>query len=99
MMREAKPRPVSTTQKNAAASSTMMKTITEVIQVSLRLGHTILRAKRDALLGLWVSWQERREIQRARHTSPDELRSAMQRGNLLVWLWRRALALVGLGRR
>src|SRR5690606_21105592 len=38
------PRPVSTTQKKAAAISTMMKTITEVIQVSLRLGHTILRA-------------------------------------------------------
>lgn len=62
-------------------------------------GRTILRAKRDALFGLWASWRERRQIQRARHTSPDELRSAMQRGNLLVWLWRRALAVVGLGRR
>ena len=41
MMRDAKPRPVSTIQKKAAAISTMMKTITEVIQVSLRLGHTI----------------------------------------------------------
>src|SRR5215217_4297205 len=41
---EAKVRPASTTKKNTLATTTMMKTITEVIQVSLRLGHTILRA-------------------------------------------------------
>ena len=36
--------PESTIQKNSVAIRTMMKTITEVIQVSLRLGQTILRA-------------------------------------------------------
>src|SRR6478672_4382247 len=43
MKREAKVRPASTTKKKIEAITTMMKTITEVIQVSLRLGHTILR--------------------------------------------------------
>src|SRR5690606_33725653 len=43
MWRDANASPVSTTKKNTAAMVTMMKTITEVIQVSLRLGHTILR--------------------------------------------------------
>ena len=43
MKREANARPVSTRKKNTEAIATMMKTITEVIQVSLRLGHTILR--------------------------------------------------------
>ncbi len=44
MKRDAKPSPVSTIQKKAEAIRTMMKTITDVIQVSLRLGQTILRA-------------------------------------------------------
>ena len=54
MKREAKPRPVSTIQKKAEASTTMMKTITEVIQVSLRLGHTILRASARTWLKNWA---------------------------------------------
>src|SRR4051812_28074239 len=37
------PRPVSTSQKKIAATTTMMNTITEVIQVSLRLVQVILR--------------------------------------------------------
>ena len=38
------PRTLSTTTKNSAVSSTMMNTITEVIQVSWRLVQVILRA-------------------------------------------------------
>jgi GT2 family glycosyltransferase len=62
-------------------------------------GSTILRAKRDAVLGLWTTWRERRTLQAARRVAPDELRAAMQRGNLLVWAYRRALSAVGMGRR
>jgi len=40
----AKPMPPSTAVKNSEASTTMMKTITEVIQVSLRVVQVILRA-------------------------------------------------------
>ena len=62
-------------------------------------GGVILRAKRDAIRGLRLTWQERRRIQASRRVSTDTIRSAMQRGNLLVWAYRRVLELVGLGRR
>ena len=39
----AKPMPPSTAMKNSDATTTMMKTITEVIQVSLRVVQVILR--------------------------------------------------------
>ena len=51
---------LSTIQKKAAANSTMISTITEVIQVSLRLGHTILRPSARTWLKNWAG--ERRGL-------------------------------------
>lgn len=62
-------------------------------------GRTILRAKRDALVALWPTLKERWDIQARRRVPPDEVRAAMQRGNLFVWAYRRALGLLGLGPR
>lgn len=61
-------------------------------------GRTILRAKRDALWGLWPAIRERRQLQAGRRVPPDTVRSAMQRGSLMVWAWRRALEAVGIRR-
>lgn len=54
-------------------------------------GRTILRAKRDALLGLPATIAERRRIQRARRVSPGHVLQAMERGNLLTTMLRRTL--------
>ena len=62
-------------------------------------GRAILRAKRDALWGVWPSWRERRQIQAGRRVTADAIRSSMQRGTLLHWAFRRLLLGLGLGRR
>lgn len=62
-------------------------------------GRVIFRAKRDALRGLWTTWQERRKIQAERRVSPDAVRSAMQRGSIFVWAYRSVLGRLGLARR
>lgn len=51
-------------------------------------GRVILRAKRDALMGLLRVLRQRRPIQRCRTVSSWEIRRAMSRG-LLAVLWRR----------
>ena len=61
-------------------------------------GYTILRAKRDALWGLPTTWRERRALGARRQVTPEALLQRMQRGNLLVWAYRRVLAAVGLRR-
>ncbi len=61
-------------------------------------GAVILRAKWHALTGLLQTLRERRRIQAGRTVSPDAVRAAMQRGNLFVWVYRKALTLAGLRR-
>jgi GT2 family glycosyltransferase len=68
--------------------------------VFLRKGHgsVILRAKWHAIRGLVQTLRERRRIQAQRTVSPDAVLAAMQRGNLFLWAYRRALHAVGLRR-
>lgn len=61
-------------------------------------GSTILRAKRDALWALPTTWRERRALGARRQVAPEALLQRIQRGNLLVWAYRRVLAAVGLRR-
>jgi GT2 family glycosyltransferase len=58
-------------------------------------GRTILKAKRDALLGLPKAFAERRQIQAARLVEPSAVVAAMQRGNLFTTLFRMARSSVG----
>jgi hypothetical protein len=53
-------------------------------------GRVILRAKRDALLGLPKALAERRNVQASRAADPASVVASMQRGNLLTTLIGRA---------
>lgn len=53
-------------------------------------GRTILKAKRDALVGLPKTLAERRHVQAERVASPASVVASMQRGNLLTTILRRA---------
>jgi GT2 family glycosyltransferase len=66
--------------------------------VFLRKGQArvILRAKWHAVRGLVPTLRERRLIQAERKVSPEAVLAAMQRGNLFLWVYRRALRAVGL---
>jgi hypothetical protein len=49
---------------------------------------TILRAKRDALVGLGKAWRQRREIQSTAVVSPAKLKPHMSRRILAPYLYR-----------
>lgn len=53
-------------------------------------GRAILRAKRDALLGLWQTLRERKDVQAGLAVPPAAVIARMQRGNLLTTLVGRA---------
>lgn len=62
------------------------------VVVFIRKGHgrTILRAKCDALRGLWRTLCERQEIQRQRRVPPLAVVARMNRGNLMTTAYRLA---------